>query len=171
MGVGCGFLNWASVALEVFGLVLVAWQLTRIQRRELGTPSWVLRFLAWWPPWKRSRSVEIAVPAATARAEGSPVTLRWGEAPDDTLDSRVDVLERQVAALDRAAVERDAAVNQRVSAMSTRVDQLRADVDREMARRDEEHREQLREDVTLQWVGTGLFFLGAVLNGVFNSTC
>lgn len=39
----CAGLTWTGVAFEVVGLGLVAVELTRVQRRDLGTPRWLQR--------------------------------------------------------------------------------------------------------------------------------
>ena len=43
----CAGLTWTGVAFEVVGLGLVAVELTRVQRRDLGMPRWMQRVQDW----------------------------------------------------------------------------------------------------------------------------
>jgi hypothetical protein len=83
------------------------------------------------------------------------------------VEHRLAALEANVETLRDHADERNAEVGQRITQQSLRVDELRADVDRQQA----ERREHLRASVALQWWGTGLFVIGAILGGLANVSC
>jgi hypothetical protein len=168
----CAGLTWTGVGFEVVGLGLVAVELTRVQRRELGPWRWTRRVRAWLPRRTATRHTQPAELAGHLRGSSS----MWGELTTGptqvpTIDERVASLEANLDALRDQADQRQAAMEQRLTTVSSRVDEVRADVDRQHAEREAERREQLRESVTLQWWGTGLFVIGAILGGLANVTC
>jgi hypothetical protein len=156
----------------VVGLGLVAVELTRVQRRDLGTPQWIRRARTWLP---RRTATPDAQPAELAgHSHGSSsawIDLTTGPPPVPTIEERVASLEANLSALRDHTDQRQADLEERLTTQSQRVVELRADVDRQHAEREAERREQLRESVTLQWWGTGLFVVGAILSGLANSAC
>lgn len=158
------------MGFEVVGLGLVAWELTRVQQRELGTPRWVRRLQA------RVRRL-LGRPGVAHRVRlGEAVSIedalggRVWRGGGETVEQRLTALEADVETLRKQADERHADLEQRLTTQAQRMDALRADLERQHTEREAERREQLRESITLQWWGTGLFVIGAVLSGLAN-TC
>ena len=160
------------MAFEVVGLGLVAVELTRVQRRDLGTPRWLQRVENAGRRLTGRPAVRQVVGLDSAVAVDSAVGLRvWRGASVPDVDHRLAALEANVETLRDEGDQRHADLEKRVTQQSKRVDELLADVDRQHAEREGERREQLRESVTLQWWGTGLFVVGAILGGLANSAC
>jgi hypothetical protein len=172
MGFWCWALIVASVLFEVGGLGLVAWQLGRVQRREFGTPAWLARVQATWRRLTgRSVSHTVSVSGvAHARAIGSgSVSVRRG--PGETIESRLTALEANLAALDSETGERFQQHSERQDRLQAMITEAQSELQRQQDEREGERREQLRESLAYQWIGTGLFFIGAVLAGVANGVC
>jgi hypothetical protein len=168
---GCLWLSGIGGLMEVGGLAIVVVQLTRVQRRDLGTPAWIGKVRA---IWRRvtGRSGRVVYLQGLDAAASSDATLRLSvgrAAADETLDARVKALEANLAELDRKTDERFGDMEQRLSTAHERVDALRADMEKIQREADEARREELRESVTLQWWGTGLFVLGVVASFLGNA--
>jgi len=169
----CVVLIVLGVLFEVTGLGLVAWQLWRVQRREFGMPGW------WGRAQRRLRRL-------TRRSErwGSSYAVGGGDAATvaehsaverigagDTVELRLDALEANLAALERETQARFERQAKRQDRLQASIREARTELQRQHDERESERREELRESMTLQWWGTGLFFLGAVLAGVANGVC
>jgi hypothetical protein len=163
---GCAFLIGFGVLFEVSGLALVAWQVWRVQRREFGMPEW----------WRRLRGVrrvetEVTLGWAVEADTAQPGAVRKRAAPDATVELRVSALEHNVAALDRETRERFERHEKRQGWLQAALKAQRAELQRQQEQREGERRGHLREEITLQWWGTGLFLFGAILAGVANGVC
>jgi hypothetical protein len=169
----CVVLIVLGVLFEVTGLALVAWQLWRVQRREFGMPMWVgkaharLRRIL-----RRKGSTAVVTPSTLehGRALGGVVVM-GRQPPGDSVESRLHALEQNFAALDRETQARFQRHEQEQGDLRRKVTETRAELERQQQEREGERREELRETMTLQWWGTGLFFVGAVLAGVANGVC
>jgi hypothetical protein len=169
----CVVLIVLGVLFEVTGLGLLAWQLWRVQRREFGMPAWwtalrrrVLRLKRRSQTWQSEFGRETGDTASTA--EHSGVERRVA---GDTLEERVEGLEANLVALERGTQTRFQQQAQRQDQLEVSIRESRAELQRQQEKREGEQRERLRESMTLQWWGTGLFFIGAVLAGVANGVC
>jgi hypothetical protein len=169
---GCVVLIVLGVLFEVTGLGLVAWQLWRVQRREFGTPAWVLRAGARLRRLTgRSRPQVVSIePAGEVNIAGELAT-KVRRAPGETVDSRLAALEANLAALEQETQTRFERHERQQDKLQQRISDAQAELQRQQQERDGERREQLRESMTLQWWGTGLFFIGAVLAGIANGVC
>jgi hypothetical protein len=170
---GCVVLIGLGVLFEVTGLGLVAWQLWRVQRREFGMPAWVVtararlqRLLG------RGPSTVVLGAPATERDRAMGGTVVMGRLPPgETVESRLDALEQNFASLDRETQARFKRQEKEQGDLQRKIREARAELERQQQEREGERREQLRESMTLQWWGTGLFFIGAVLAGVASGAC
>jgi hypothetical protein len=163
---GCVVLIVVGVLFEVTGLALVAWQLWRVQRREFGLPDW----------WRRLRGVrrvssEFSLGWAVEADAALPGAVRERAAPDASVEPRLSALEHNVDALDRETRARFERQEKRLDWLQSALKRQRAELQRKQEQREGEQRDQLREAMTLQWWGTGLFFVGAVLAGTANGVC
>ena len=91
--------------------------------------------------------------------------------PGETVDSRLDALEKNFAGLERETQGRFERHEKEQADLRRLISETRAEVRRQQEEREGERREELRESMTLQWWGTGVFFIGAVLAGVANGVC
>ena len=156
----CVVLTVASVLFEVGGLFLVALHLWRLQRRELGMPTWWVdlgRLL------KVTRQAEAESVAIEAAGEVGSAVGGAGE----SVDSRVDALTANLAALEQEMQTRA----QQQDRMQAVIEEAQAELQRHLDESEGHQRERLRESTTTQWEGTALFFVGAVLAGVANGVC
>jgi hypothetical protein len=170
---GCVVLIVLGVLFEVTGLGLVAWQLWRVQRREFGMPAWVVKARARLQRLLRRRAPAVVLGPSTLehdRAIGGVVVM-GRKPPGETVESRLDALEENFAALDRVTQARFERQEKEQGDLRRIVTETRAELERQQEERENEQREQLHESMTLQWWGTGLFFVGAVLAGVANAVC
>jgi hypothetical protein len=163
----------ASVAFEVCGLGLVAWQLGRVRRREFGTPAWITRLRGRWQRLRGRKSDPQTVSGTGAGEVGTVLggSVRMHAAPGAPIEQRLGALERNFAALDKDTTERFRQHDERHGQLQQRIDSLDAELRGEQAERERERREQLRESMAFQWWGTGLFFIGAVMAGAANGVC
>jgi hypothetical protein len=169
---GCVVLIVLSILFEVLGLGTVAWQLGRVQRREFGTDS-LASVQSMWRALRGGRFVSRSV---TLRAAGGRATARGGIARagagrGTTVESRLDALERNQAALDEEIDARFRQQDDRRAALQQSIRAMEAQLRREQDAREDERLTRLRESVAYQWIGTVLFFVGAVLAGVANGVC
>jgi hypothetical protein len=170
---GCVVLIVLGVAFEVVGLGLVAWQLWRVQRREFGMPAWWaqasgrLRRLVGRSEARGSASVSLAAELGVA----GRLTTRVRRGPGETMESRLAALEANFASLDQETDARFEEQAQRQARLREMVSETQTELERQQQERESEQRERLREAMTMQWWGTGLFFIGAVLAGVANGVC
>jgi hypothetical protein len=173
MSARCVTLIIASAALEIIGLGLVAWELWREQQRYLGGFAWFNRLLdGWLRRLGRSQTVEVGGAAATADTAGGAdlaTVTRFG--PRDTLDTRVEALEARLRALEAEQADRWSEADERISAVHVRIDEARADLDTQIRHEEQERKEVMRESMRLQWVGSGLFAVGALLGMWVNFSC
>jgi hypothetical protein len=172
MGLGCVLLIVASAGLEIIGLGLLAMDLWRVQRRELGTPEWMQRLRGLWDRLRRRPQPVHLKGLDAALSTEAAVRLRVKRgAADATVESRLAALEANLAELDQATEHRFADMEERLTAAHQRADEVRAYIDE--IRRDQEdaRREDLRASIPRQWRGTLLFAIGALLGMWANLAC
>jgi hypothetical protein len=168
---GCVLLIVASAGLEITGLGLLAMDLWRVQRRRLGTPRWMQRLRARWRRLLgRQQTVTGAAASVLATVHGS-ARARVRRGPGETLETRIAVLEANLDELDRDTSARFTDMEQRLTAAHQRVDEIRGYVDQLRRDQEEAEREELQRSIPWQWVGTGLFALGALLGMWANLAC
>jgi hypothetical protein len=154
--------------LEITGFALVATELVRAQRRELGHAG-PFQFVLNWANWVRARwarlfgkpqNVTIHVPAAEAVAAGDRLSLRLSTESDD-LAERVRVLETNLRRFGTEVEEQRAELDDRIGKEVTKLEdlivQLRVDVDAQK----EKDRLAFADSAKLQWLGIFLFVFGA----------
>jgi hypothetical protein len=165
MGLGCVLLIVGSATLQVTGLGLVAWELWRVQHQELGPPRWMQwvrvrwRLLRGRPPEVHARGLSSLFSIESA-VRGK---VRKGAPADATLEQRVIALESNLAAMDTETEKRLAELDQRLTKAHQRADEAHAYADQLRQQHAQERREELRQTMPWQWVGTGLFAVGALL--------
>jgi hypothetical protein len=170
--------EWLAIvggALEILGFALVAVELVRTHRRELGTAG-PFQFLVTAGRWIRFRVRkllgEVKVHEGSAHMAGNvetggTVSARLGtESPD--LGERLRVLESNFALLDQEVTrhrsELDRKIEEEAEAIRTDVRSVRADI----AAREAEAREAFKASAALQWWGIGLFVIGAICSAAAN---
>jgi hypothetical protein len=162
-----------SVLFEVAGLGTVAWQLSRVQRREFGTPGWLAQVRSWW---RALRGARVVTSSVNLRADGGLATGFGGSGrgrlgPGSSIESRLDALERNQAALDDELDERFRLQDERRAELQQSIRALEVRLQQDQDAREDERLTQLRESMAFQWIGTLLFLVGAVLAGVANGVC
>jgi hypothetical protein len=168
----CVVLIVLGVLFEVAGLGLLAWQLARVQRHELGI-GWLASVQSMWRVLKGARFVSrsVTLRAAGGRATARGDIARVGAGRGTTVESRLDALERNQAAMDEEIDARFREQDDLREALEHSIRAMEARVRREEDAREDERLTRLRESVAYQWIGTVLFFTGAVLAGVANGVC
>lgn len=171
---GCLALTILGGIFEVAGLGLVAWEVTRLQRQEFGPPAWwlelegrVRRLL------RRGRSQTVHVRGFDAAVTlDSAVQIKVGRGPAVLLEDKVRRLEQVTEDLRRELDETVARLETGISRAEQRVGELDAAL-RQVQQEEERSRKQtLRRQITIQALGTVLFFIGAVLSVLGNAvTC
>ena len=168
--VGCLWLSGVGALLEVVGLGLVAFELWHEQRRDFGGFAWVRRVRAWWRYRRGHRpvgaSVELSGTGGAGATASGTVTVGRAAPP---LDERVTAVEAALAALREESRTRSATLEDRVTNVSSRIDEVRSDLDHQIQERERERKEARRESMRLQWYGTGLFAVGAILSFLGNA--
>jgi hypothetical protein len=169
----CVILIIASAALEILGLGLVAWELWREQQRYLGGFAWFNRLLdGWLRRLGRSQATEVGGAATGAdTAAGADLAMVTRFSPRDALDQRVEALEASLRALEDEQADRWSKADALFTAVHVRIDEVRTDLDTEIKQEEHERKEVMRESIRLQWVGSGLFALGALLGMWVNFAC
>jgi hypothetical protein len=107
---------------------------------------------------------------ARARFLGG-VSTRIQPGADATLEQRVGALEHNLQQLDAQAARQTDEQNERHAKLAGRVSKMDRELREQQGERERERREQLRESIAWQWMGTGLFLIGAILAGVANGAC
>ena len=170
MSARCVILILASAALEILGLGLVAWELWREQQRYLGGVAWFSRLVdGWLRRMGRSQTVDVGGAATTVATADLEMVTRFGTR--DTLDTRIEALEASLRALEDEQADRWSKADERFTAVQARIDEVRTDLDAEIKQEEHERKEVMRESMRLQWVGCGLFALGALLGMWVNLAC
>jgi hypothetical protein len=169
----CVILIIASAAFEILGLGLVAWELWREQQRYLGGFAWFNRLLdGWLRRLGRSDTVDVGGAAATTDTSvGTELAMFPRFGGRDALDERVEALEASLRALEDEQANRWSKVDERFTSVHVRIDEVRTDLDTQIREEEHERKEVMRESMRLQWVGSGLFALGALLGMWVNFGC
>jgi hypothetical protein len=115
--------------------------------------------------------VEVKASLGGAVATGGAVGVRVTRGPGETLDSRVAALEANLAELDRVTEGRFGEMNERLTTAEQRAAEVRAYIDEMRQAQEEARREELRGSMPWQWMGTGLFAVGALLGMWTNLAC
>jgi hypothetical protein len=170
-----GWLGIVGGVLEITGFGLVAVELVRAQRRELGTAGPFQFLLTLGSRLSKrlrrlfGRDVTIRVPLGVAEEVNiaERLKLRLTTQSED-LAQRVKVLESNFKRLeeewelDRQSLEGQ--ITHEAERREKALNALRADID---SRRDED-REAFAGSARLQWLGIGLFVLGAIASAMAN---
>jgi hypothetical protein len=167
---GCLWLTILGGCFEITGLGLVAWEITRIQREEFGTPRWMRRIEKRWRVlWLRLRgrsggmALPLSVSRGRARATGD-ITVSSQQSPlEPTLEERVTVLEETTKRMERGAEERSERLGSRIDKAERRIGEVQAVLKREQEARERRRQESLRTAITVQSIGTVLFTIGVFL--------
>jgi len=162
---GCPGLTIAGAAFEVAGLALLAWQITRIQRAEFGTPRFLQRLRNFFrPPLPQTIHAE----GIASVSGGGNVTARGRRTSSASVEERLSSLEQQHADLERKVDESRKGLEARIAEINETVASVDASLKSAQNEQARKRRQDLRSTVHVQSVGTGLFFLGAVLSAAGN---
>ena len=80
-------------------------------------------------------------------------------------------LEANLAAIDEETTDRFERQDDHHGQLREHISALTTELWGEQEALGHERREQLRESMAWQWIGTGLFLIGAILAGVANGAC
>jgi hypothetical protein len=170
--VGCLGYTIAGGALEFIGLLIVAIEIGRIQRREFGTPRALARLRDWLRRCfgkGKVRHIQ-AMDRATTTETAVPLTVQRRQAA--TIEGRVAWLEQQHKDLVREVDEAKKRLGVQIDQIEQQLAEFRTDLEHERAEREQSRRAFLRGTVTLQSVGTSFFLLGVVMSVLGNAfTC
>lgn len=161
---GCLWLTILGGVFEGLGFGLIAWELTRIQRQEFGTPQFILRVTGWV---RRliGRPKVVKLSAAMGGGGGAmKARLRVRRPPGETVEERVTALEENLGHLEGELDERTREFEQRFGSVEQTQRDMRADIEQQQHEQEKRRRESLRSSVTLQAWGTLLFVVGVFLN-------
>jgi hypothetical protein len=170
--------EWLAVvggALEILGFAIVAVELVRAQRRELGHAG-PFQFLVTGGRWIKYRIKKLFGKVETheisAHLSGTSEMTGRGKARSGTesneLSERLRVLEENLAALDNEVDQHRQELDKRISkeaeALKAQIDALRADIEAKEA----EAKEAFATSAVLQWWGVGIFIIGAMCSAAAN---
>lgn len=174
----CIWLNILGGALEIVGFLLVAVELFRTQRREIGLPATLRRlqgFLARARARMRRLFGRARTHTASAELRGNygiaasaRGTVRRGRGK--TLEDHVAALEKNFAELDMEVEQHRRELDEAIRGVAGDLKDARAELEKDRERREDDDREFLRASVALQWWGIGLFVTGASVTTVANLT-
>lgn len=175
---GCAGLIIAGGALQLFGFVLVAWELWRVQRREWGTPQSLIRVQASLRRlrelprrvFRRSHETHVGSGRASGGGSISASGRAWLNIPGEgaTVEQRLEVIEFNLVRLEREVSDHGRRIRVQRADLRSGLDGLRQHVEQQHTEREADRREFLRGSIVLQVVGTGCFVVGTVL-GVIGS--
>jgi len=167
---GCTALNFVGGAFEVAGFAVIAWELARLQRRELGAPESWTRLRGWFRhTFGQARAIEINLGEAAGTSDtalGLSIRKSGGRTPE----LRLSALEENLKRLEEETSKRDADLEADVSKLQTEIQELRDRLQQQRAEAEQERKEALRSSIAFQATGTGLFVIGTVLSVIAN-TC
>ncbi|MCA1703537.1 MAG: hypothetical protein LC808_09875 [Actinobacteria bacterium] len=166
---GCLGFTIVGGVLEVIGLVFVAIEIGRIQRREFGAPRMLMRLRGWLRRRRGKQAVHhIRSTTDTARAtDAASVSVHRAEAT--TLEGRLARLETQHDDLEREFNVSKDRLSKEIGDVRREAADVRANLDRELAAREESQRSFLRGTVTFQSIGTVFFLVGVVFSVLGNA--
>ncbi len=173
--------EWLAILgglLEIVGFVLVAFELFRMQHRELGDPrvveiaksgsrrvQIVLRKL-----FRRTRTHTVGIELGTAYSIEEALKLKVRKVPGDTVELRLSALESNLADLDREVEEHRAELDQAIQSTAKEARERHTTLEQQQKEREAAQKEFLRGSVMLQWWGIRLFVLGAICSTAANIT-
>jgi hypothetical protein len=157
--------------LEIIGFALVATELVRAQRRELGHAGPFQFLLNTWSRMKglfgEPEGATIQAPSADALAVGDRVSLNVSTQSEDLAD-RVRVLETNLRRLTTEVAEHREELDDRIgnesAKLEDRIVQLQSNIDA----RTEKDKLAFADSAKLQWWGIGLFVVGAAFSAAAN---
>lgn len=161
--------------LEAFGFLLVAVELTRAQRRELGTAGpfqFLLTFGGWVRiRWRRLRGKMVTHEGSAALAGTATVSgrgsARVGTESKEFAD-RIRVLEENFKQLDNEVAAHRQELDERIGKEAKAQQAALAEFRDQVQARAEKDREAFAKSAVLQWWGIALFVLGACVSAAAN---
>jgi hypothetical protein len=175
---GLALAAWLGIfggILEIAGFGLVAVELVRAQRKELGHAG-PFQFILTWARWIRLRwrrlmGKSVTHYASATMTAGGTISgrgkARAGTSSNDVAD-RLRVLEENFERLDnevdRHRRELDARIDEETAAQQAALAEFRSRVET----RESEERTAFANSAKLQWLGIALFVLGAMASAAAN---
>lgn len=170
--------EWLAIVgggLEIIGFALVAVELVRAQRRELGTAG-PFQFLVTGGRWVKNRVRGLfgrtqaheasAFGSGTSKATGRAKSRSGTESKD--FGERLRVLEENLAALDKEVDlnrrELGKKIEEEAGLLRSDIADLRSDI----AAKEAKEKEAFRTSAVLQWWGIGIFVVGAMCSAAAN---
>lgn len=157
---------------EVLGLVLVALELTLVQRREFpGRGPWA-RLLRWLQRLRaRLGNQKAATGSANLSGAASASSSGWArlETAPQSLEGRVERLELRHTELEQRMAEVAEDVSRRANELRQQLADQRGDLGGRIDQLEQERLEQLEQSLRLQWPGTLFFIAGVVLSVAGNA--
>jgi hypothetical protein len=169
---------WLGVlggSLEILGFALVATELVRAQRRELGTSgpfqpllNWGFRIRIWW---RKLRGKTVTHEMSTHLSGTSKMTGRGSRrsgTESNALEDRVRVLEENFEELDGEVTKHRKELDDRIGRESEKLHGALGDFRNEVRSESERQKAAFADSANLQWFGIGLFVLGAAASAAAN---
>lgn len=164
--------DWLTVSgglFEVLGLVIVGFEIGRLQQREFGKIPFLdkpLRWLGRVVDRVLGRNATVVAKSAFdfAIAEDAARLSIRKRATTQHLADRVKALEDNLVYVHDDLLGKIEDAEKHTDHVASSVTALRRDLDLQDQQREADRRENLRETITLQWFGTGMFVFGAILS-------
>jgi hypothetical protein len=170
------WLNIGGGILEIGGFGIVAYELFRTQRRDLGDP-WLLARLkvsknrvtgVFRRLFRRTESHEISASLTGTIELSGTLKAQRRRGRGQTLEDHVAALEQNFAELEKEVEEHRAELDTAIEGVSSELRETQVALGRQRQEREEEEKELLRASVTLQWWGISLFVAGVVASVAAN---
>lgn len=169
---------WLAIVggiLEISGFSLVAVELARAQRRELGTAGpfqFVVVFGQWVKRLYRRVTGKSIVHEASAHLSGigtvtGRLSARTGTESEE-LDERMRVLEENFRQLDAEVTQHRSQLDAKIDKESEAHRKALAAFETRVQAQEAEARKAFATSAALQWWGIGLFVLGALTSAAAN---
>ncbi len=169
---GCLSLTVLGGGAEIVGLVLVALELTLVQRREFPGRGPLARLLRWLHRLRaRLGRQKAATGSANLSGAASASSSGWArlETAPQSLEGRVERLELRHTELEQRMAEVAEDVSRRANELRQQLADHREDLSGRIDQLEQERLEQLEQSLRLQWPGTLLFVVGVVLSVAGNA--
>lgn len=162
--------------MEIAGFALVAYELFRTQRRELGDPWLLARLKASKDRivavvrkvFRRTKVHEMSANlTGTIKLTGT-LTASRRRGRGQTLEDHVAALEENFAELEKEVEGHRAELDRAIEEVHDELRETRDELKLERREREEEENELLRASVTLQWWGISLFVAGVITSVAAN---
>lgn len=171
-GMGCLSLTVLGGIAEVLGLVLIALELTLVQRREFPGRGPLARLLRWLQRLRARLGRQKAAMGIASISGGGSVSASGSarvETAPQTLEGRVERLERQHTELEQRMTGLAEEVARRANELQQKLAEQREELGGRIDQLEQERLQHLEQSLRLQWPGILLFVVGVVLSVAGNA--